>query len=133
MGNTIGNTITQHELRKENECLRTELRAAQTKLAQRPPPPLPRSSNVPTAINPEALGRYIDALLADKATNIGFLPDFVERKIYANVFSILLRLIDDTLEKSEISFLGHRIVFDVVDGRRDDEVLTLQQPPLAGE
>ena len=88
---------------------------------------------MPTAINPEALGRYIDALLADKATNIGFLPDFVERKIYANVFSILLRLIDDTLEKSEISFLGHRIVFDVVDGRRDDEVLTLQQPPLAGE
>lgn len=74
-----------------------------------------------TEINKESLEKYIDSLLADKNTNIKFLPDFVERKIYSNVFSILLRLMDDTLENTSISFLGHRIVFDVVNSSSEDE------------
>jgi len=73
-----------------------------------------------TAINQESLEKYIDSLLADKDTNIKLLPDFVERKIYSNVFSILLRLMDDTLENTSISFLGHRIVFDVVNSGSED-------------
>ncbi len=77
-----------------------------------------------TAINQESLEKYIDSLLADKDTNIKLLPDFVERKIYSNVFSILLRLMDDTLENTSISFLGHRIVFDVVNSGSQDDSLS---------
>lgn len=135
MGNIIGNSIEQHELRKENECLRTELAALQKKVSGNPAGSSPAKNTkrpASSSISSEALAQYIDSLMGDKATNIAFLPDFVERKIYTNVFAILLRLLDDTLDKSAISLLGHRVVFDVVEDENNttdaaDHILTFQQ------
>ena len=53
-------------------------------------------------------------LLEDPEINIAYLPDWVEKQIYRNIFSMMLSLLAHTLTTSHLEFLGHRVTFDVI-------------------
>lgn len=52
---------------------------------------------------------FVDELLKDQDVNIGVIPDWAERRIYENVFNILINLLKKTVETSSIKFIGHEV------------------------
>jgi len=57
--------------------------------------------------------QFVNKLLADKDINIQYLPDFVEKQLYKNVFTILLGLLENILDTTSIKFLGHDLTFEL--------------------
>ena len=90
------------ELEAENKHLKTEL---ESKTDSKP---------VNSQLSKERLNQIVEKLIKDEDVNIDYLPDFVERKIYTNVFNLLINLLDETLNTTGIDLLGHRIEFDFV-------------------
>jgi len=110
MGNLIERASKVDALQKENAFLKQELsrcRAAEVPDKSIAIQPTQRS----TPIDPRAVDDYVDKLM--ETSNIAYLPDYVERKLYVNMFTVLLRMVDDVLEKSSIQLLGHEIRFDI--------------------
>lgn len=70
-------------------------------------------------VSKEKLRIYVDKLLENTDNNISYLPDFVERQIYINVFGLALNLLDDILDTTSIKLLGHRIIFDLKEDLSD--------------
>lgn len=64
-------------------------------------------------INRNGLEQYIDKLLSDPNTNISFLPDIVEKKLYQNILTLILNIMDNTLEHTNIQFLGQTLKIDI--------------------
>jgi hypothetical protein len=54
---------------------------------------------------------FVDSLLKDETVNIGWLPDVVERQLYRNVFTLLIKTLGDFVDDSQITFIGHKISF----------------------
>ena len=62
-------------------------------------------------VSMENIQTYVDELLTNPSTNIPYLPDYVERKIYTNVFEKLYQLLDKILNNMRINLpAGHEIV-----------------------
>jgi ABC-type anion transport system duplicated permease subunit len=75
-------------------------------------------------VSKEKINTIVDKLLKNPDTNISYLPDFVEKKIYTNVFGIVLNLLDDVLDTTAINFLGHKIKLDLTTDNDDIESKT---------
>lgn len=65
------------------------------------------------------IDHYIENILKNPDTNINWLPDAVEKRIYKNIMKIILNSLETTVENSEIKLFGHRIRF-VMDPIIDD-------------
>lgn len=86
-------------------------------------------------ISKSQIDSFVEKLLSDKNVNVKYLPDFVERQIYRNVFTILLGLIENMADSTEIHIMGHRIVMHVApeasatQPQSDKTKLTLEHGP----
>lgn len=69
--------------------------------------------NIATKVSTQEIKKYVEEMLKNKDVNIKMLPDFVERKIYQNMFEMILGMVDHILETTKIDFMGHEILFDV--------------------
>ena len=58
------------------------------------------------------IDEFVEEILKNKDINIGYFPDYVEKRIYKNVFTILINLLDNIVETSSVQLLGHEIKFD---------------------
>jgi len=63
-------------------------------------------------LSEEKINHFVKEILKDKNINIKYFPDFVEEKIYQNVFTILVNLLDHLVDTTSIKLLGHEINFD---------------------
>ncbi len=61
---------------------------------------------------------FVQNILDNPDTNISWLPDVVERRLYKNIATIIINLLESTIENSDITFLGHTIRF-VMDPQLD--------------
>lgn len=57
----------------------------------------------------ERIKEAVERMIQNDAVNVEYLPDFVEKQLYQNVFTILLGLINELVEGSSIKLLGHKI------------------------
>jgi len=64
-------------------------------------------------ISKERVDAFVEELLNDENVNIKYLPDFVERQIYRNVFSLLINVLENMLNTTNVQFMGHTITFDL--------------------
>lgn len=55
----------------------------------------------------------IDRMIQNEAVNIKYLPDFVEKQLYKNVFNIVLGLLNELVEGSSIKLIGHEITLNM--------------------
>jgi len=62
-------------------------------------------------LSKEKVNEFVNNLLDDHAVNINYLPDFVEKQIYKNVFNLLIGLLNKSLGSISINFLGHELTF----------------------
>lgn len=60
-------------------------------------------------ISPDSINIYIDELLRNQEVNIDFMPDYFEKQIYQNTFSLLLNIVNETFKKTSLDVLGHEI------------------------
>jgi hypothetical protein len=56
-----------------------------------------------------AIDAFVEKLLADPAINIAYLPDAIERQIYRNVFTILMGILKESCNATQIQLLGHTL------------------------
>lgn len=60
-------------------------------------------------ISRERINEFVEKILNDSEMNISYIPDFVERQIYKNVFDLLLRLMEHTIDTTSVNFIGHKL------------------------
>lgn len=61
------------------------------------------------ALSEKQIRLFVEELLDDDSINIDYFPDYVEKKIYINVFNLLLGLLNKTVGSTSIKFMGHEI------------------------
>lgn len=72
-----------------------------------------------TRISKSQINKFVDELLDDEDVNSKYIPDFVERQLYRNIFKILLGTLDNLFDSTSVKFMGHQITFDL---QPDDEI-----------
>lgn len=60
-------------------------------------------------VNKSVILSLVDELLSNKAVNIWWLPDNIERIFYYNIISLLLSVLDEILDGMNLSFAGHNL------------------------
>ena len=58
------------------------------------------------------IDEFVEEILKNKDINIGYFPDYVEKRIYKNIFTILINLLDNIVDTTSVKLLGHEIKFD---------------------
>jgi hypothetical protein len=59
-------------------------------------------------ISKERITKSVERLIQSE-TNIKWLPDFVERQLYRNIFNILIGLLDELVTTTSMEILGHTL------------------------
>jgi hypothetical protein len=61
----------------------------------------------------DSVKNLVNELMKNDNINFDFIPDFVEKKIYENVFTLAITLLKETLEKTKITILNQDITFNL--------------------
>lgn len=69
-------------------------------------------------LSEKKIEEFVQNILDSPDINISWLPDVVERKLYKNIATIIINVLESTIENSDITFLGHNIRF-VMDPQLD--------------
>ena len=56
----------------------------------------------------ESIDKYVNEMLKDEEIN-SVIPDYIEKKIYKNVFTLVLKLVRNITDSTKISFLDQEI------------------------
>lgn len=60
-------------------------------------------------LSQEKINQFVEELLEDEETNIKYLPDFVERQIYRNVFRLSIRLVNKMMNSMTFELVNHKL------------------------
>lgn len=60
-------------------------------------------------ISKEKIELFVDNLLKNENINITIIPDSLEKKMYVNILTILLQLINESLKNIKITILDHTL------------------------
>ena len=58
--------------------------------------------------------------------NTVFIPDFLERRIYANVLKLVIGVVEETIHSTHLDLLGHKLSF------KFEPIVPSAPPPEAG-
>ena len=61
----------------------------------------------------KSIKKLVNHLLENDNINNTYIPDFIERKLYENVFTLLIGVLKDTLENANIKILNQNIGFKI--------------------
>jgi len=68
-------------------------------------------ASVPENEKERIIQKYVEKIVSQ--TNIKAVPDAMERKMYNILFTVVLDLLEDTLQKSKIVIMDHEITFNI--------------------
>lgn len=100
------------ELKKQNKALEKLLKAKNERIEQATIDTTNQNEEISINKNPisaEKIEELVDKMLEDPNVNIAYLPDFVERQIYINIFTTLLGVFNNLSNDTDIKLLGHKI------------------------
>lgn len=60
-------------------------------------------------VSQDKIKEFVSKMLQDKNINIRYLPDSIEERIYTNVLTILLSLMENVIEDISIKLIGHEV------------------------
>jgi len=64
-------------------------------------------------LSSDIINEYVQKLINDENINIDYLPNFIEKTIYKNIFTILIGVINNLIDTTEIKFLNHNITLNI--------------------
>ena len=88
-----------HEARRDDDAARAESDA---------------SASASAAASDRAISILVDRYISNEMVNNPFVPDFIERRIYKNIIKLVVGIMTETLDSSNIVVLGHRVTFNIV-------------------
>ena len=56
----------------------------------------------------QSIDNYVNEMLQDEEINSA-IPDFIEKKIYKNVFKLIIKVMKSFTQSTKMSFLGQEI------------------------
>lgn len=62
-----------------------------------------------STVSDESIDKYIQKLLDNPNTNMSLVPDSLERKLYKLIFETILTKVNETLDRTEVKLLGHKL------------------------
>tara|TARA_Y100000389_G_C17345338_1_gene455547 strand:- start:610 stop:990 length:381 start_codon:yes stop_codon:yes gene_type:complete len=62
----------------------------------------------------ESVSKMVDTMLENDNINSSLIPDYIEKKIYTNVFKLLIGLLKETLESTSINLLNQSITLKML-------------------
>ncbi len=65
-------------------------------------------------LSKDRIDAFVEDLLTDENVNVKYLPDFVEKQLYRNIFNMLIGILDNVMETTNVQFMGHQLKFDIV-------------------
>ena len=97
----MGNYFSLHDkkLLKENEKLKNRIKILEENKG---------IQNVEENMK-KSVQKLVNKILENDNINSPLIPDYIERKIYTNVFNIFIGLVKETIETTNISILNHNI------------------------
>ncbi|QKF94287.1 EF-hand domain-containing protein [Fadolivirus algeromassiliense] len=101
------------ELTKQLEAMKNINTGLESKLTTTQQHNLQLAGGKIQELSKQRIDEFVEKLLNDKNVNIGYLPDFVERQIYKNVFNLIVGLLDNTLSSTSVKLLGHELTFNI--------------------
>ena len=57
----------------------------------------------------ESVKKMVDKMLENNSINSNFIPDYIERRLYENIFTVIIGLLKEMLENSNINILNQNI------------------------
>ena len=76
---------------------------------------------ISNSISSEQIETFVDEMMQNKSINFSMIPDYIEKKLYVNVFSIVLNILDSLLDSVSIQIMGHKISIDIEANKPDNE------------
>jgi hypothetical protein len=64
-------------------------------------------------ISKDRIREFVTLMLKNPEVNIGFMPDIAELKLYENVLTMILNILNETISSSSIKLFGHQIKFSL--------------------
>lgn len=119
------------ELQKQVESLKEMNKSLENQLAQQSninSVSLNKKRSRLAKLSEKKIDEFVKEILQNKNINIKYFPDFVEEKIYKNIFTILVNLLDHLIDTTSIQLLGHEINFDFAP--EDQEVVPTDDDPM---
>ena len=58
-----------------------------------------------------SIEKLVSEMLKNENVNSSYIPDYVEKKIYTNVFTLLIGMMKEVLEDTSINILNQKISF----------------------
>ena len=72
-----------------------------------------------TPIDKEGISKLVKDMV--QTNGIGFIPDRLEEKLYTNVITMIMRLVDGLLTDLRLKFLGHELRLDLARSKDEQE------------
>ena len=93
---------------KELEFLRNRIRLLENEKGSEIKPIIKKKKEG-SKVSRAVIRKYVNEMMKDKDINIKYFPDNVEKAIYENTFFIILNILENISETSEIDFIGHKV------------------------
>ena len=77
------------------------------------------------SISSDHIEKFADEMMKNKSINFSMIPDYIEKKLYVNVFSIVLNILDSLLDSVSVHIMGHKISIDI-EANKDEVPLNEQ-------
>lgn len=65
--------------------------------------------NTKMSISLAEIDKIVEDMIKNEKVNIKYLPDFIEKRIYMNVFRVLMNVIQQISSTTKMEFLGHEL------------------------
>lgn len=92
--------------------------------------------SAPSVVSPEIAYEIVEQMLADPMSNLGFVPDFMERPLERQTLLYLLKGVARTVDSARIEILGHELLMrmqPIVRGAPEDNIANaVSGPPEEG-
>lgn len=85
-----------------------------------------------SVVSPDRVEELVDAMLADPMTNLGFVPDFMERPLEKRALIYVLKALARTIDTSRIELAGHEILMHMRPIERQPIDIETACPPADG-
>lgn len=102
------NDSLERKLQEQTEDYRKEIQDLQKDQTS-----LKLDQSLFSKLSKQRIQEAVDRMIQNSEINVGYLPDVVERQLYKNVFHILLGLLSEFVEGSNIQLLGHEITLEM--------------------
>ena len=60
-------------------------------------------------ISQDKIDKFVEEMMLNKNINIGYLPDYVEKQRYKNIFSYMMNMFKEIILNSKIQVMDHEI------------------------